>query len=252
MTRDHDDVVGQQFGPRAAAYVSSSVHASGVDLDWMEARVAAARPAHALDMGAGGGHVAYRMAPHAGRVTASDLLPERVAAIEATARERGIATIGGAVAAAEALPFADDAFDCVATRFSAHHWHDWEAGLREARRVLAPGGIALFADLIAPANRSADTLLQTVELLRDPSHVRDYALSEWLAALARAGFTVRDVATHRLRMDYPTWIARMETPDERAAAIRSLQAVASADVVAALEIEADGSFTVDAMMIAAV
>ncbi|MCE7798364.1 class I SAM-dependent methyltransferase [Sphingobium sufflavum] len=248
----HDAVVQHQFGPQAQAYVSSSVHAAGIDLDGVEARVAAVRPAHALDLGAGGGHVAYRMAAHAGRVTACDLSPDMVAAIESTARDRGIATITGAVAAAEDLPFATGQFDCVASRFSAHHWRDWEAGLRQARRVLAPGGLALFADIVAPAgNAMADTHLQAVELLRDPSHVRDYRLDEWLAALARAGFAVREVATHRLRMDFPTWIARMATPDVRTAAIRSLQGVASADVADHFGLEPDGSFTVDAMMIVA-
>ncbi|HEX7821710.1 MAG TPA: class I SAM-dependent methyltransferase [Sphingobium sp.] len=247
----HEDVVQRQFGPQAQAYVTSIVHAAGIDLDWIEAHAATAKPRHALDLGAGGGHVAYRLASHAGEVTASDLSPDMVAVIEATARERGIATIIGAVAPAEALPFANGHFDCVASRFSAHHWRDWEAGLREARRVLAPGGIALFADVVAPGGVMADTHLQTVELLRDPSHVRDYRLDEWLAALARVGFAVQEVRSHRLRMDFSTWIARMATPDVRAAAIRSLQGVASADVANAFGIEEDGSFTVDAMMIAA-
>ncbi len=251
MTRIHDDIVQQQFGPQAHAYVTSSVHASGIDLDWMERHVADARPARALDLGAGGGHVAYRIARHAGQVTACDLSPDMVAAVEASAQDRGIANIGGAVASAEALPFASATFDCVASRFTSHHWSDWEAGLREAQRVLAPGGIALFADVIAPGDAAADTHLQTVEILRDPSHIRDYRLDEWLSALGRAGFAVREVVTHRLRMDYPTWIARMATPEVRAAAIRSLQGVASADVARHFAIEADGSFTVDAMMIAA-
>jgi ubiquinone/menaquinone biosynthesis C-methylase UbiE len=251
MTNSHDDVVQRQFGPQAQAYVASTVHASGIDLDWIEARVVEAKPRHALDLGAGGGHVAYRMAAHVGQVTASDLSGDMVVAIMATAKERGIANIAGEIAAAEALPFATGQFDCVASRFSAHHWRDFEGGLREARRVLAPGGVALFADVIAPENAMADTHLQTVELLRDPSHVRDYRVSEWLAALGRAGFAVRQVRTHRLRMDFPTWIARMQTPDVRAKAIRSLQEVSSADVADWFGIEADGSFTIDSMLIEA-
>ncbi|MDR2858614.1 MAG: methyltransferase domain-containing protein, partial [Novosphingobium sp.] len=93
MTRTHDTVVRDQFGPQAAAYVASAVHAGGDDLDALEAIVARCAPQRALDLGAGGGHVAYRMAPHAARVTAADLSAEMMAAVAATARERGLANI---------------------------------------------------------------------------------------------------------------------------------------------------------------
>jgi SAM-dependent methyltransferase len=36
---------------------------------------------------------------------------------------------------AEALPFADDAFDCAMATLTIHHWASVEAGLREAARV---------------------------------------------------------------------------------------------------------------------
>lgn len=245
MTQSHESIVQQQFGPQAAAYVSSAVHASGPDLDRIAAIAAEVRPAHALDLGAGGGHVSYRLAPHAGAVTASDLSADMIAAIGAHAAGQGLANISGQVAPAEALPFADGAFDFLACRFSAHHWRDFEGGLREARRVLAPGAKAVFVDVVAPEQAQADVHLQTVELLRDPSHVRDYRASEWIAALGRAGFWVQSVATHRLRMDFAVWTERMRTPAAHVAAIRSLQGMASADVAGHFALEEDGSFTID-------
>ncbi|HEX7871812.1 MAG TPA: class I SAM-dependent methyltransferase [Sphingobium sp.] len=245
MTQSHETIVQNQFGPQASAYVTSAVHAAGPDLDRIAAAAAEVRPGHALDLGAGGGHVAYRLAPHAGRVTASDLSADMIAAIRAHAEGQGLSNIDGAVAPAEALPFADGAYDFLACRFSAHHWRDWEGGLREARRVLAPGARAVFVDVVAPEQAQADVHLQAVELLRDPSHVRDYRAEEWIAALGRAGFSVQAMASHRLRMDFPVWTARMRTPDVHVAAIRSLQAMASADVVRHFELEDDGSFTID-------
>lgn len=249
MTASHESLVERQFGPQASAYVSSPVHAAGADLDRIEAVAQAIAPVHALDLGAGGGHVSYRLARHATRVTASDLSADMIAVIAAEAQARGLANIDGAVAPAEALPFADANFDLLACRFSGHHWRDWEAGLREARRVLQPGAPAIFIDVVAPERAALDMHLQTVELLRDPSHLRDYRVSEWTAALGRAGFTVERMTTDRLRMDFPSWIARMRTPEVHAAAIRSLQQGASADVAEAFALEADGSFTVDVMTV---
>ncbi|HEX7858260.1 MAG TPA: class I SAM-dependent methyltransferase [Sphingobium sp.] len=252
MTQSHESIVQQQFGPQAAAYVTSAVHAQGPDLDRIAAIAAEVSPAHALDLGAGGGHVSYALAPHAQAVTASDLSADMIAAIRAHAAGQGLANISGEVAPAEALPFADGAFDLLACRFTAHHWRAFEAGLREARRVLAPGAPAIFVDVVAPEQAQADVHLQAVELLRDPSHVRDYRASEWIAALGRAGFTVQAMRTHRLRMDFAVWTERMRTPEAHVAAIRSLQSMVAADVARHFALEEDGSFTLDVALFEAV
>ncbi|MGA0602503.1 class I SAM-dependent methyltransferase [Caulobacter sp. KR2-114] len=248
MTRSQHTVVTDQFGPRAAAYVQSAVHAQGEDLDRLEAIAHAAAPATALDVGTGGGHVAYRLAAHAGQVTACDLSEEMLAAVAETARGRGIGNLTTRAAPAERLPFEDGAFDLVATRFSAHHWHDVDAGLREMRRVARAGATAVIVDAYSPGHPLLDTHLQAVELLRDTSHVRDYTAAEWQGVLARAGFAVREARTWRIRLDFASWIARMRTPDDNVRAIRALQAAAPAEARAHFAVEADGSFMLDVIL----
>jgi SAM-dependent methyltransferase len=252
MNRAHDKVVEDQFGPRANAYVESAVHAQGEDLNALEEIVRKAAPSHAIDLGTGGGHVAYLLARHAAKVTACDLSGEMLAAVAETARKRGLANVETVESAVEELPLADGTADFLACRYSAHHWHGFEAGLRQARRVLKPGAQAIFMDAYAPGSALLDTHLQAVELLRDTSHVRDYTAAEWLGAVARAGFDVRAFRTWRVRMDFPVWIARMRTPDDNMRAIRALQAAASAEVRKHYAIEPDGSFMLDTHMIEAV
>jgi SAM-dependent methyltransferase len=252
MSRMHETVVGEQFGPRAKAYVESAVHAAGADLDALESLAREVKPRRALDLGTGGGHVAYRLARHAERVIASDLSVDMLAAVAAKARADGLSNIETVQSPAERLALPDASVDFVACRYSAHHWRDVHAGLREARRVATAQAPAVFIDAYAPGTPLLDTHIQAVELLRDTSHVRDYTLAEWTAALERAGFAVRGLRTWQLRMDFPVWIARMRTPDENARAIRALQLAASAEVRAHFAVEPDGSFMLDIMMIEAV
>ena len=247
MSKAHERVVEAQFGPRAKAYVESAVHSQGADLEAIGTLAEGA--ALALDMGAGGGHVSYALARHARRVIASDLSSEMLAAVARTAREKGLGNIETVEAPAEHLPFADETFDFVASRFSAHHWRDFDAGLREARRTLKRGGRAAFVDVYAPGLALFDTHLQAIELLRDHSHVRNYTSAQWLDTLGRSGFAVDACRTWRLRMDFPVWIERMQTPQDNVKAIRALQNTASTETKAHFTIEPDGSFLLDMLMI---
>lgn len=242
-------LVARQFGPQAAAYVASPVHAQGEDLVQLAelARVTVGKrtDVRALDLGCGGGHVAFHVAPFVAEAVAYDLSDRMLAAVASEATRRGLANIVTRQGPAERLPFVDAAFDLLFTRFSAHHWRDVPAALDEARRVVTPGARAVFVDAVSPGVPVLDTYLQGIELLRDPSHVRDYSVAEWRTMLEGAGFTPGAVTLRRLRLDYASWIARMRTPPEQERAIRALQTKMPADVVRHFAIEADGSFTID-------
>ncbi len=251
MSSTTHEFVAAQYGPRADDYVTSLTHSRGEDLDRLEALLRGQAGARVLDLGCGGGHVSYRAAPHVGSVVACDLTPDMLEAVGRTAASRGLSNITTRQAAAECLPFEDGNFDFVLCRFSAHHWHDMGAGLREARRVLKPAGRAVFIDTVAPADPLLDTHLQAVELLRDASHVRNYSVAEWVAALSRARLAVNALASHRLPLDFPGWIARTRTPADHAEAIRSIQRNAPAPVRDHFELAEDGSFTLDVMTVTA-
>jgi len=250
-TKSHEALVGGQFGSRAEAYLTSAVHAAGADLEALSALARGRRDAHVLDLGCGGGHVTFAVAPHVRGVVAYDLSAEMLAVVARTARERGLANVTTAEGVAERLPFADASFDLVLSRYSAHHWHDFRAGLAEAARVLKPGGTAGFVDAVAPDDALHDTYFQAIELLRDCSHVRDYSRAEWTDALRRAGLVAGAPRRYRVRLDFAASIARMRTPPVQVEAIRALQAAVSAEVTGYFETAPDGSFTIDVALIAA-
>jgi ubiquinone/menaquinone biosynthesis C-methylase UbiE len=242
-------VVAQQFGNTASAYLTSSVHAQGADLAALRDIAAALDKAPVvLDLGCGAGHASFAVAPAAASVAAFDLSAQMLDVVAGAARERGLDNIATRQGDVGQLPFEDASFCMVVTRFSAHHWLDVPAALREVKRVLKPRGLFVIIDITAPESPLHDTTLQAVELLRDGSHVRDYRPSEWNAMLRDAGFRCERAGDWKLEMKFDEWTARMRTPAERVTAIRSLLASAPEETRHYFAVQADDSFTIDSTL----
>jgi len=246
--RSHHEVVTEQFGSTAAAYLTSAVHAQGEDLKEL-AQIAAVIPqARVLDLGCGGGHAAFAVAPGVREVVAYDLSQQMLDVVVAAAAERGLANLSVKQGSADQLDFPDASFDLVCTRFSAHHWRGLPKALEEARRVLKPGGRLVIIDTAAPSDVLADTYVQAIELLRDTSHVRNVSAGSWRKLLGRAGFAVESGKTWKLRLEFASWVARMRTPAVNATAIKALWDSAPAEVKGYFALEADYSFSIDVAM----
>ncbi|HVC16849.1 MAG TPA: class I SAM-dependent methyltransferase [Rhodanobacter sp.] len=251
MTVSEPNFVATQYAPRAQEYLHSAAHSSGADLDQVEAALRGRDSARVLDLGCGGGHITYRAAPHVASVVACDVTSTMLAVVAETATARGHANVTTQQAAAENLPFESASFDVVLARYTSHHWDDLDAGLREARRVLKPDGLAIFIDVVAPGSALLDTHLQTLELLRDGSHVRNYSTPEWIAAITHAGFSVETLTPRKLHLAFDAWIARTHTSAEHVVAIRLLQRAAPASVREHFATAADGSFNLDTLTLTA-
>jgi len=247
----HDALVGGQFGSQAEAYFESTVHAQSPDLDALVGLMKGQSDARVLDLGCGGGHVTYNVAPPVREVVAYDLAPEMLAVVVRAAAERGLNNVATRQGTVERLPFDDHSFDAVLSRFSAHHWRDIDAGLREAARVLKTNGMIAIVDTVAPGIALIDTYFQAIELLRDCSHVRNYTRAEWDAALTRAGLLPGRVSPFRLRLDFGSWIKRMNTPRLQVEAIRALQNNVSVVAPQYFATEPDGSYCIDVALLVA-
>lgn len=104
------------------------------------------RGKHVLELGCGSGKTSALLAKSGARVTSFDISPMsvRVAAIRAGLNGLEDST-GFVVAVGEHLPFADNSFDALYGRAILHHLDVSLAG-GEARRVLKPGGRAVFVE----------------------------------------------------------------------------------------------------------
>ncbi|MDF5796735.1 class I SAM-dependent methyltransferase [Pseudomonas aeruginosa] len=246
---DHDDVVQRQFGAQAAAYLSSAVHAQGEEFALLRDALAGRPEARVLDLGCGAGHVSFRSPPWQGRWWPT-IFPPRCSPWWRRAPRNGAwRTSAPSRARRRACPSPTARFDFVFSRYSTHHWRDVGLALREVRRLLKPGGVAIFVDVAAPGQALPDTFLQTVELLRDTSHVRNYSPAEWARLSGEAGLLVTGSRRQRLRLEFQSWVERMRTPEVFRQAIRSLQLAVGEEVREYFEIADDGSFSTDVLVL---
>jgi ubiquinone/menaquinone biosynthesis C-methylase UbiE len=250
--RSHHQAISEQFGNTAAAYLTSTVHAQGADLQELAAYAAAATHSRVLDLGCGGGHASFAMAAHAAEVIAYDLSAQMLEVVRAAAAERQLGNLKVQQGSADQLPFADGVFDLVCTRFSAHHWRNLPQALREAARVLKAGGRLVVIDTAAASDVLADTYLQAIELLRDTSHVRNLSLSSWQKLIVQTGLQVDLAKSWKLPLEFASWVARMRTPPAHVTAIQSLWHAAPGEVRDYFHLAEDCSFDIDTVLVSAV
>ncbi len=237
MAEQWSSAAQEQFGRQAAYYVRSQTHATG---DTLQTLVEWAQPKgteRALDVGTGTGFTAFAFAPHVASAAAYDLTSQMLQEAVAIARQRGLSNVAYVQGAAERLPFPDDTFDIHTCRTAAHHFQSVADYLAEARRVLKPGGQILMVDTVTTEDAEVDRWHNHVELLRDPSHVRDYSPSEWMGFFRAAGLRVtRSNTTFWTGLTFLDWVERSGTPPDAAQELRRLFAAAMPTVARALEI----------------
>ncbi|MBU6460481.1 MAG: methyltransferase domain-containing protein [Proteobacteria bacterium] len=249
---DQQSLIKQQFGEMAQNYLTSPVHARGADLDKLAYLTNKLQPLRVLDLGCGAGHASFAMASGGAlNITAYDLSETMLAIVQNEAASRGFQSITTCQGPVERLPFENGLFDLIVTRFSAHHWQDMDAALAEIARVASPQGTLVVIDIVAPEVPLYDTVLQSVELLRDASHVRDYRLTEWKSMLEKKGFLWSDSFQWKLHLEFNSWITRIGTSLKRVEALKITLDELPQEVKQYFCLGTDYSFSIDSAWIQA-
>lgn len=118
---------------------------NGAPLDILDLASGVGEPAFSFARALGGSSDdSANIAGISGHVTATDIVPDMCDGLAERAAEEEIANITALPANMEKLPFSDQSFDIVSCRFGVMFCDDPDLALREAHRVLRPGGRAVF------------------------------------------------------------------------------------------------------------
>ena len=188
------------WSERAEAYRQSAIHSSGDDLDLTVAWCEPGEGVTALDVATGGGHVARRLREAGCTVVTVDPAPGMQPDV---------------IGPAEHLPFADASFDAVACRLAAHHFHDVVAAVNEMARVARHRVVVCDNTFVSEQSEEADRV-------RDPSHVRNYAVAEWESFFDLAGLQVAALEHMNRPLEIEPWLVRAGCEGEDAARVRGL------------------------------
>ena len=229
------DDVRSRFAPVAANYARAKFHTSSERLREV-LDLAQPQPTDlALDVATGTGNTALALAPFVRNVVGVDLTREMLDQARRVTAERGITNADWVLGDACRLPFGAESFDLYTVRAAPHHFHDFDAFLIEALRVLKPGRAATFVDCAPPA--AARDVMHQVEVRRDPSHVRSLTVDEWTARLKKAGFDVEVAKSRELDWDFEDWMGNMEVQPALAAELATLIEAADGEARAQLHPE---------------
>lgn len=110
---------------------------------------------HVLDLAGGTGDMSALFAQAvgpSGRVVLTDLNAPMMAVGRDRLLDQGLPQVQFCRAPAEALPFADQTFDCACISFGLRNFTDKDLALRELWRVLKPGGTLIVLEFSKPEN----------------------------------------------------------------------------------------------------
>lgn len=205
----HTEKIRDQFTKQAVPFTRLKGHLDSIKM--LIELTATTKNDSVLDVACGPGIVACAFAEVAGHVTGIDITEKMIEEAKKLSKTNSITNASFKVGDVTSLPFEDNQFSVVISRYTFHHFVDAKEVLHEMVRVCKHGGRVLVADPVLPADKV--DAFNRMEKIRDPSHTQALSIDEFDGLFAQSG--LRDL--HRSSYDVDMELERQleaSFPDE--------------------------------------
>ena len=167
----------------------AETHSDAAQLAWMLSRLAPEGGRAILDLGTGNGYVATAIAREQPgcRVIGIDVATQAIDRNREQAGEQGLSNVEFRAYDGVTLPFPDDHFDAVVSRYVFHHLPQPEFSLTEIRRTMRGDGTLVLADAIRHEVDDVD-FINRFQVLKRDGHIRMHYRADLIDLIRRQGF----------------------------------------------------------------
>jgi ubiquinone/menaquinone biosynthesis C-methylase UbiE len=163
----HNENIKEQFSKQAISYTAVAAHRDSLEV--LIEMSGVSKEDTVLDIACGSGIVTCEFAKHAHHVTGIDITKGMLDEAYKMQLINNLTNINWILDDVVPLQFMDNQFSVVVTRFSFHHFMDYEKVFDEMIRVCKHNGTIMVVDVVLPTEQVK--AYEQMEKLRDSSHV---------------------------------------------------------------------------------
>ena len=180
-------------------------YADAEGLAWVLKDLPLSHDAEALDIATGTGEFARALAPYVATVIGLDATDAMMEQGRKFIGQAGIENITFQKGVVQDLPFENETFNIVSSRYAFHHFADPKPVISEMVRVCKTGGHIIIVDIVVPDESNAAEY-NYYEWLCDQSHTRCIGFEEFQTYFRLFGMGVVSARTRDLEEELIEWM----------------------------------------------
>jgi SAM-dependent methyltransferase len=220
--RPHNETTVDQFTRQADAFAAAEAIRSEEALVSLISECELQAIDDSLDVACGPGIVVCAFAEVVRTATGVDLTPAMLKKCNELADSKNLKNVSFKLGTGTDLPFDDQSFSIVTSRYAFHHFLEPARVLKEMVRVCKPGGRVVVMDMVAPNDPIKAVAFNRMEKLRDPSHVGALTLDALLACFAQQRVTILSVKPYRMNVELEAVLGASFPVENDRQAVRTL------------------------------
>lgn len=200
IQKEHNNKVIEQFSKQAEPFTRIKGHYDSLDTIISMSEVSINDKV--LDIACGTGIVTCMFAKYAKNVVGLDITKEMIAQAIKTQNENSLTNMKFDLGTVENLPYENDSFDIVFTRYSFHHFLDTKKVFEEMLRVCKPNGKIIVVDVAL--EKEYAHAYNSMEKLRDPSHTQALTFDEFNNLFQNKNLSNHKQSSYKVDMELET------------------------------------------------